>query len=65
MLAIAPHAAIAGLEPLTLENVSDQVRLVLKSAAKLVAVGRLEMMLKAEVAENPLRVYERFRGAKE
>ena len=43
MLAIAPHAAIVGLEPLTLENVSDKVRLVLKAAAKLVAVSPLEM----------------------
>ena len=65
MLAIAPHAAIVGLEPLTLENVSNQVRLVLKAAAKLVAVSRLEMMLKVEVAKNPLRVDKGFRRAKE
>ena len=65
MLAIAPHAAIVGLEPLALENVSNQVRLVLKPAAKLVAVSRLEVTLKVEMAEDPLRVDERFRGAKE
>ena len=45
MLAIAPHAAIAGLEPLTLKNVSNQVRLVLKAAAKLVAISPLEVTI--------------------
>ena len=42
MFAVAPHAAIVGLEPFALENVSNEVRLVLKPAAKLVAIGRLE-----------------------
>ena len=65
MLAVAPHAAIVGFEPLTLENVRNQVRLVLKTAAKLVAVGRLEVMLKAEVAEDTLRVDKGFRRAQE
>src|SRR4029077_19136338 len=65
MLAIAPHAAIVGLEPFTLKNVSNQVRLVLEAAAKLVAIGRLEVMLKVEVGEDPLRVDERFCRAKE
>ena len=37
MFAIAPHAAIGGLEPLNLKNVSNQIRLVLKAATKLVA----------------------------
>ena len=65
MLAIAPHAAIVGLEPLALENVSDQVRLVLKAPAELVAVGRLEVTLKVEVGEDPLGVDEGLRRAKE
>ena len=65
MLAIAPHAAIVRLEPLTLENVSDQVCLVLKAPAKLVAIGRLEVSLKVEMAEDPLCVDEGFRRAKE
>ena len=60
MLAIAPHAAIVGLEPLTHENVSNQVRLVLKAAAELVAVSPLEVTLKVEVAEDTLRVDEGF-----
>ena len=38
MLAITPHAAIVGVELLTLQNMSNEVRLVLKTAAKLVAV---------------------------
>ena len=46
MPAIAPHAAIVGLELLALEDVSDQVRFVLKTAAEFVAVRRLEVMLK-------------------
>ena len=65
MLAIAPHAAIAGLEPLTLKNVSNQVRLVLKAAAKLVAISPLEVTIEVEVAEDPLRVDQRFGRAKE
>ena len=65
MLAIAPHAAIVGLEPLTLKNVSNQVRLVLEAAAKLVAVSSLEVTLKVEVAEDPLGVDERLCRAKE
>ena len=65
MLAIAQHAAIVGLEPLTLKNVANQVRLVLKAAAKLVAIGRLKMALKVEVAKDPLGVDEGFRRAKE
>ncbi len=65
MLAIAPHAAIVGLKPLAFENVSDEVRLVLKPAAKLVAVSRLEVTLEVEMGEDPLRVDEGFRGAKE
>ena len=65
MLAIAPHAAIVGLEPLTLKNVSNQVRLVLEAAAKLVAVSRFEVTLKVEVAEDPLGVDKGFRRAKE
>ena len=65
VLAIAPHAAIVGLEPFTLKNVSNQVGLVLKAPAKLVAVGPLEVMLKVEVGKNPLRVDEGFRRAKE
>ena len=60
MLAIAQHAAIVGLEPLTLKNVANQVRLVLKAAAKLVAIGRLKMALKVEVAKDPLGVDEGF-----
>ena len=56
MLAIAPHAAIVGLEPLTLEDVTNKVGLVLKAATKLVAIGRLEVLLKVEVAEDPLGV---------
>ena len=65
MLAIAPHAAIVGLEPLTLENVGDQLRLVLEAPAKLVAVSRLEVMLKVEMAQDPLGVDKRFCRAKE
>jgi len=65
MLAIAPHAAIVGLESLTLKNVSNKVRLVLKAAAKLVAIGRLEVTLKVEVAEDPLGVDKGLRRAKE
>ena len=65
MLAIAPHPAIAGIEPLTLEDVSNQVGLVLEAAAKLVAISRLEVMLEAEVAKNPLRVDKGLRRAKE
>ena len=65
MLAIAPHAAIVGLEPLTLKNVSNQVCLVLEAAAELVAVGPLEVTLKVEVAEDPLGVDERLCRAKE
>src|ERR1700677_3664485 len=64
MLAIAPHAAIVRLEPLALKNVANQVRLILKAAAKLVAIGRLKMTLKVEMAEDPLRVDEGFRRAK-
>ena len=65
MPAIAPHAAIVGLESLTLKNVSNQVGLVLEAAAELVAVSRLEVMLQAEVAEYPLRVDKGLRRAKE
>ena len=65
MLAIAPHAAIIGLELLALENVGNQVRLVLEAAAKLVAVSPLEMTRKVEMAEDPLRVDLRFGRAKE
>jgi len=65
MPAIAPHAAIVGLELLALEDVSDQVSLVLKTAAEFVAVRRLEVMLKTEMAKNPLRVDQGFRCAKE
>ena len=65
MLTIAPHAAIVGLEPLTVKNVSNQVRLVLKAAAELVAIGRLKMTLKVEVAEDPLGVDKGLRRAKE
>ena len=66
MLAIAPHAAIVGLEPLTLEDVTNKVGLVLKAATKLVAIGRLEVPLKVEVAgEDPLGVDQGFRRAKE
>ncbi len=55
MLAIAPHAAIVGLEPLPLENVGNQLRLVLEAPAKLIAVSRLEVMLKVEMAQDALR----------
>lgn len=65
MLAIAPHAAIVGLEPLTLEDVTNKVGLVLKAATKLVAIGRLEVLLKVEVAEDPLGVDKGLRRAKE
>jgi len=65
MLAITPHAAIVGLEPLTLKNVSNQVRLVLKAPTKLVAIGRLKMTLKVEVAEDPLGVDQGFGRAEE
>ena len=65
MPAIALHAAIVGLELLALEDVSDQVSLVLKASPKLVAVGRLEVMLKTEMAKNPLRVDKGLRRAKE
>jgi hypothetical protein len=36
--------------------VSNQIRLVLETSAKLIAVGRLEMMIEAEVAKDPRRV---------
>ena len=65
VLAVPPHAAIVSLEPFTLENVSNQVRLVLKAAAKLVAIGCVKVTLKVEAAENPLRVDEGFCGAEE
>jgi len=64
MLAIAPHAAIVGLEPLTLENVSNQVRLVLEAAAKFVAVRSLEVTRKVEAAKDPLRKDKGFCRAK-
>ena len=50
VLTIAPHAAIVGLEPFMLKNVSNQIRFVLKAAAKLVAIGRLKNTLKVEMA---------------
>ena len=51
MLAVSPHATIVSLKLLALEDVSNQVRLVLKTAAKLIAVGRFKVALKIEVAE--------------
>src|SRR5260370_35309131 len=53
VLAIAPHATIAGLESLALENMDDQIALVLIAAAELPAVYALEMAPEVELPQDP------------
>ena len=61
--AIAPHAAIARLEPLALENMGDQIAFVVVAAIELGAVHPLEMALKIEVSQDALRINGRLCGA--
>ena len=50
--AVAPHDAIAGVEPALAENMGDEVALVLATAIEFGAVGGLEIAIEIEALEN-------------
>src|SRR5438552_3366788 len=59
MPAIAPHAAIAGVERPALENMADQIALVLMAPVELSPIDSLEITLKIEMTQDALRVDDR------
>src|SRR5208337_4820843 len=52
VLAIAPHDAVAGVEPTLGKDMGDELALVLAAAVELRAVNRLEVAVEAEAVED-------------
>ena len=63
MFAVAPHAAIGGLESWLVKNAGDEIALVVVAAIEFRAVDRVEMALKIEMAQNGLGEHHGLRGA--